>query len=513
METSFMALILRRRLPETVQYVLSILLGFLAGALVLLDLPLKWTVALFMMVGFVAILLIVGASKRLLLSVLVLLVPMHIGTGLPALLARPGHVGLSAAIDLQLIDVIVIALLMYHFTRLATHQAEIRLYPSTTVPALAWLVASALSAANARDMGLTLIQVAQMARLLLLYLVVANSIKDETDIKWLVWALLAGALFEGLLGIFQWVAGRPLGLSFLGEATKLFYGRPLGTIGHPNGYGAYLAATIPIGLVLLFSNVQGVHKAFAGIVLGVGILGLVFSHSRGGWLSFAAASIAVLVFALRRRRQDSHTAFVGAGAILLVLLLLMLSQRDLIAARLTSEQGQKSALSRITMAKGAIAMIQDYPMLGVGANNYPLLMPAYDPFDYARERQIVIVHDIYLLIAAETGLIGLAAFLWFLASLYIQTRRLIILAPNDTVWLAGVGAFSALTALTVHGIADYDVIANLTVFRLLWLFAAIVAGLSANRGQERVASDHSQLCESDTWHNIRRCSQVGSRGS
>ncbi len=507
-----MSAILARKLPNFVSYTVSVLMGFLIGAMILRSLPIAFIVA----IGFTAILLmlIVRDAERVLLFALALIIPFHIGAGLPAFLTRLDHIGPWQSLDVQLIDILVVSLLMCRLARLATHQTEIRLYPFTSVPALAWLVASALSAVNAREVDLTVMQIGQMAKLWLLYIVVANSIRDETDIKWLVRALLLGVLFQGLLGLYQTITGGPFGLSFLGEPSQLFHGRPLGTIGHPNGYGAYLSATVPLALTVLFLEGQTFYKAMAGAVLCVGVLGLVFSLSRGGWLGFLVASIAVLVFAIRRRRQNLHIAFVGAGSILLVLLSLIISQRDLITTRLTSEQGQESALSRITLAKGAMAMIQDYPMLGVGANNYALLMPKYDPFDYAIQRRIVIVHDIYLLIAAETGLVGLAAFLWFLASLFVQARRLISRAPNDTVWLAGVGAFSAFAALTVHGIADYDVLANITVFRLPWLFAAIVAGLSANLGQERVASDHSQLHENDTGRRFHDdLSQVGSRGS
>ena len=402
--------ILARKLPNLVSYTLPVLMGFLIGAVILLGLPLKSMIALVLAIGFIVILLVVRDAERVLLFTLFLIIPFHIGAGLPAFLTYSGPIAQWKSLDVQLIDILVVSLLMCRLARLATHQTEVRLYPFTTVPALAWLVASALSAVNAREVDLTMIQIGQMAKLFLLYIVVANSIEDETDIKWLVWALLVGALFEGLLGICQWVAGRPLGLSFLGEANQLFYGRPLGTIGHPNGYGAYLSATLPLALAMLFLEGRTLYKALVGVVLCVGVLGLVFSLSRGSWLSFVVASIAVLVFAIRRRRRNLHTVFVGAGSILLLLLLLMLSQRDLITARLTSSQANESALSRITMAKGAIAMIQDHPLLGVGANNYSLSMPEYDPFDFARERQIVIVHDIYLLVAAETGLIGLAAF-------------------------------------------------------------------------------------------------------
>ena len=484
------------RKRELIVIIVSIIVS-LIGAIVLAGLSLKWMIAVIVAIAFIMILLIVRDAERVLLFALTLIIPFHIGTGLPAFLVHFGHIGLSQALDVQFIDILVVSLLMCRLARLATQRAEIRLYPFTTVPALAWLVASALSAVNAKELDLTVMQIVQMAKLLLLYIVVANSIKDEADIKWLVQALLLGVLFQGLLGSYQWITGGPLGLSFLGEPSQLFYGRPSGTIGHPNGYGIFLSATLPVALALLFLEIRGLYKSLVGVVLCVGFLGLIFSLSRGAWLAFLVASIAVLVFAIRRRRRNLQIAVVGSGSILLVLLVLIFSQRDLITARLTSSQANESALGRIPLAQGAIAMIQDYPILGVGLNNYSLLMPKYDPIDFAKQGKIVIVHNIFLLIAAETGLVGLAAFLWFLASLFVQAKRLNSQAPNDIVWLAGVGAFAGFAALTVHGMVDYDLLANVTVFRVLWLFAAIVAGLSAYAGRERDASNHSLLYEND----------------
>jgi putative inorganic carbon (HCO3(-)) transporter len=490
-----MVLILRRRLSETFQYSLPILVGFLAGTLVLLDVPLKWTVALIMVVGFVTILLLVRASKRLLLFVLVLLVPVYMGIGLPAFLTRIGQVGLSVAIDLQLIDVIVMALLMYRLVRLATHQAEIRLYPFTTVPALAWLVASALSVANARDVGLAVVQIGHMGKLFLLYMAVASNVEDEGDFNWLMAALAVGVLFEGMLGSYQAITGKTLGLLSSGDNSQMLQmntdqgmvTRVYGTLGHPNSYAMYLSATVSFALALLFSRIRGLRKALGSVVLCVGVLGIILSLSRGGWLALVAVFLLVPIFAIRRRRQSLRTASAVGFVSLLVLLSLALGQRHLITTRLTSDD-HGAAYSRVTMAEGAIAIIQDYPLLGVGLNNYALLMPKYDSVSLAEVGRPMFVHNIFLLIAAETGLVGLAAFVWLLASVFVQAGRLASRAPNDTLWVAGVGVFSAYTALSLHGMVDYAMLSNMPVFRLFWLFAGVVAGLRTNAGHDPVGS-------------------------
>jgi O-antigen ligase len=55
-------------------------------------------------------------------------------------------------------------------------------------------------------------------------------------------------------------------------------------------------------------------------------------------------------------------------------------------------------------------MVQTHPWFGVGVNNYAEVMADYVPFFLTQERWIV--HNRYLLVASETGLVGLAVFLW-----------------------------------------------------------------------------------------------------
>lgn len=484
-----MSIIFARQRSNLIFYSLSILTGLLIGLLILFGLPLKWMIAIFLATCFIVIALIVQDVERVLLFSVALIIPFHIGTGLPPILTRWDHIGQWRSLDIQLIDILVLLLLLLGLLRSAVHQVKFQLYAFTTVPALAWLLAGILSAVNTTEVDLVAIQMGETAKFLLIYMVVANSIRDKTDVKWLLRALLLGALFQGLLGSYQGITGQSLGLSFLGEPAQLYFGRSLGTVGHPNSYAVYLATTLPVAFAILFLEVRVLYKVLSGLTLCAGALGLMFSLSRSGWLGFAVASIAVLAFAIHRKRQGQPIRFRGPISLLLILLLLALSQRVLIIDRLTSSQATASAFSRITMAEGAITMIQDYPITGVGANNYSLLMPKYDPFDFKRENQIVIVHNVYLLTAAETGLVGLATFLWFLISLFIQAVQIIRRTPNDVVWLAGVGAFSALAALVVHGIVEYDMLANVNVFGLFWLFAAIIASLGTYLKHGQVAND------------------------
>lgn len=464
-------------------FILSILVGLFIGTLILAGLSLKWIAAVAMMMSFILTLLVVHNVEKVLFVTIVFLIPFHIGSGLPAILDNLGHIGSARSLDIQLIDIFVTLLFL---TQLAS-RTKIRGFSAITIPALMWIVFSFLSALSAHDVNLVVMQAGQMVKLFILYIVIANTIRDENDVKWLVGALILGAAFQGLLGIYQAITGSAVGFSFLGEPSQLFHGRSQGTIGHPNGYGAYLSAIMPLMLSLLFIKIHVRLKTIAIVSLGLCGLGLLFCLSRGGWVSFMVASAAVLIFVFERYRPTLKT-IIGVSPTFVIFFLLLFSQRNVIAARLTSSQAMDSALSRISLAQGALAMLSDYPVVGVGLNNYSILMPKYDPFDFARENQIVIVHNVYLLVAAETGIVGLACFIWLLIALFIKARQIIRKAPNDITWLAGVGAFTAFTALAVHSITDYDVLANITVFRLLWLFSAVTASAYVRKAYAAVPS-------------------------
>ena len=53
-----------------------------------------------------------------------------------------------------------------------------------------WLLAGFLSLANAKDLQVSSIALITIAKLFALYLVVANSIRDTQDIKWIIGGLL-----------------------------------------------------------------------------------------------------------------------------------------------------------------------------------------------------------------------------------------------------------------------------------------------------------------------------------
>lgn len=105
-------------------------------------------------------------------------------------------------------------------------------------------------------------------------------------------------------------------------------------------------------------------------------------------------------------------------------------------------------VSRVDFWKAAIAMIKDYPVLGVGPQNYELMVSDYTGGLYGKKD----CHNTYLKIAAENGIVSIVLFLLMiiLSFKYLITGiKYAKLSNNDKMYyyqyaiLAGLSGFLA----------------------------------------------------------------------
>ncbi len=463
---------------KIIHFAMCLSVGVFGGGILLLDLPLKWKMVFLATLGITGLMLIARNPRRILTFTLALTIPTYLGKGL---IDRSGSFSLANGVAINLSDVLAVALLLIFVAKLAIRQAEVHLFPLSTTSALVWLLASSLSLFTARDTELAMFQLVNMSKLLLLYWIVANSVSHETDVSWVIAGLMLGMAFQALVGIYQGVTGQPVGLYILDETTTVkqqqmsegVVSRVQGTIGHPNSYAMYVTTVIPFALTVLFSRARALYKVLTGIAVGLGCLALVYSLSRGAWVSLLATVSIILALAVQRKRISPQAAVLIAVTCSLILLGITLHGPDIILSRLTSDD-QGSAHSRVTMAQTALAIIEDHPWLGVGLNNYTLVSPQYDTTTLVNQ---AVVHNAYLFIAAETGLVGLTAFLGLLATLLTQAWWVINRANDDTVWVASVGGFCAFIAMALHSTVDYGLFGSSQTIAQFWLLAGLSAAL------------------------------------
>lgn len=221
------------------------------------------------------------------------------------------------------------------------------------------------------------------------------------------------------------------------------------------------------------------------------LLALVLSGSRGVWAS--AIITAVLgILALRLLRASPLAA--GRGALKTAVLiffvfgsfffpasvLLGLSQRSerggqsflaLERARSITDLEESSNRSRLQIWQEALSAVGRAPLSGVGLGNFSLILGE----NITAARQGASAHNLYLDIAAETGIPGLAFFLLLVGVLVIEPLRK---TWRDGWLVSDPGILAALIGFTVYivwalGYSFFDVV--LFNDKVL-LFATVISG-------------------------------------
>lgn len=174
------------------------------------------------------------------------------------------------------------------------------------------------------------------------------------------------------------------------------HGRASGTFLQPNELAGYMLWVVPIGLAQVAAprwlRVIGLAGAAAGA------FGLVLSVSRAAIISLVLA----LVLFVRKFGRRATIAYVTIAV--LAMLLLATVFRDV--AHDPSENA-----SRLAVWAGALRVAQRFALTGVGPFGFHSVYPHYRlPQSSANE---VHAHDLPLQIVIEYGVIGLAAFAWF----------------------------------------------------------------------------------------------------
>jgi O-antigen ligase len=386
---------------------------------------------------------------------------------------------------------ILIALLLVAWMFNGTLWAELSTSlhrPTFLVPLLA-LLATVPSLLVAQDAYLVFVDLVRAAWVYMLFLYVAHRVRTRREVSGVVIALFTVALMQSAIALLQWQTGSTLGLAFLGEEEELRQRdlddggvpRPSGTVTHP----VFLAAlTAPIALIALSLSVtlQSMRqRALCLAFVGIALMPLVLSQTRSSLLGFFAAATVLCAAYLWSGRIRVQTAIAALGAAALVALALLERITAYIGDNFGTDQFSKEVDSRLELNGVALNIIHDVPIFGVGLNNYMNAMDKYNPTGVLFEGYPV--HNWYLLVWAETGIVGL---LGILATLAVLVHLALQLARSRDRLLAGIGAGVAATYLffIVEEAFGYSLRQEMPLL-LFWLLAGLsVACLRMDRGAQ-----------------------------
>jgi len=337
----------------------------------------------------------------------------------------------------------------------------------------------------------------------LLYALGCLAGRKAEDISLAVTGLLAGTAFEGLFVCLEVVLNGPA--------------RANGHHSEPNSAGAYLAWAMVAGLAIVIAHGRSgwLGRLSLGTV-GMCAMGLIFTLSRGNWLAAVAGSSFVTV--LRDRRV----------LILLVIALLThsfwlpqkaQSRLDETFGEVEAESSQvrnagdvadvqrvealqsllgvgggdpgsegarldSSSQVRLYVWLAALKMIQDHP-LGVGYGLFKFYLP-----DYSEVYRFRAAHNTYLLLAAETGILGLFVFLLLLGMMMLECWRAYRVCRDP--WLKGI-AIAAMASTISMGFSAffYNFFFNVAINGQQWLLIGLAMQLRRVDAEEVPIRGHA----------------------
>lgn len=317
---------------------------------------------------------------------------------------------------------------------------------------------------------------------MLAYLVVFTSaIRTREEFLTVLVAAAIAVMIQSMVVGATDVLGHKVGFSskVSGETMMAFTGgddgetitRATGTVGHVNQQAMFhVLFTIPLFGLFMVRN--WIWRAFIAVVLAGSFCAIILTFSRASWISLSLASIIILSIAWKRGRI-TRQGWMAICLGMLVAVVCIGAFSNKIVERITEGDNGASS-SRVRMALLAIDHATHHLITGVGPGNFIDARLAEYPVEWARDvwlprekdykpRDLAglelyeveldgqwyympgVVHNKFLLMAAELGLVGLGLFLWF--QWRILRQALSSLRTKDPVlwWigLALIGAFWA----------------------------------------------------------------------
>ncbi|MFA6570531.1 MAG: O-antigen ligase family protein [Bacteroidota bacterium] len=282
-------------------------------------------------------------------------------------------------------------------------------------------------------------------------------------------------VFQTILGGFQAVLGRPIGLISesvssgnpygytAAEDTDLF--RITGSFGHPNFLAAFLLIAIPY---LLLNPSASLVINF----LRIGSFALLFfTYSRVAWFIGVGYLLLYLYqnysgkFIKRIKSIKKSLVFLCGLLVVLILVFPFLITRIQTFSVAFDEFGSMGV--RFKLYEEALNLVVQYPVSGVGFNRSLEVYssnPATNLFTKITPSSFYRIHNTFLEMATEIGIPGFTVFILFLVSLFYHYR-------NNKNWISRA---SLIGLIGFIGISLLNPFFHTTQFRMFFLLVPII---------------------------------------
>jgi O-antigen ligase len=349
------------------------------------------------------------------------------------------------------------------------------------LPQLVYLAVVALSVLAAQVRLLAMFDLFLLLQAYALFFYIANRSRTIDDLVFIIRCLSIGLAIQGLIMI----GLRSLGEAAYGMSSDFMLvnfevqddGRTAGTLHSPVLAGSWLAMVWLVVLPLFLVERNSRMRLFHAGCLSIGLLGILFTQTRGAVLTIGVGTLLMGAAMLFRGWLPRWVIkFIALAVLLAVLPLVSIVQKRM----LQGDGGSAESRRHLTLI--AFETISRNPLWGYGSGNCHLAcLPVANTAEY-RSEWYYTIHCKYLLVWIENGIVGLLA---FLALLFNGIRHGLVswLRKHPVLSPLGLGFLAAVSGHMVHMLVD--VFNSRPQVQTLWLVLGIVALIYRQSTNER----------------------------
>lgn len=235
------------------------------------------------------------------------------------------------------------------------------------------------------------------------FFVLLHVMKEERDIRVIVWAGLGSACLLAALGLLGHVGGR----------------MRISSTYDPNDLAYIMNCFIPLAFYLARSG-GAFFRMCCYLMVGVMIVAVISTSSRGGFVGLVSI---LLVIMFKERRHKLRILLVSAFVGIVALSFAGPQYWDRMSTIFDeTDYNYQAGSGRIELWKRGVGMMIDNPLIGAGIGQYNVA----EGLQHEGERgwKWSVSHNSYLQIGVELGFPGLVVFLLMLAKSLVVLRRL-----------------------------------------------------------------------------------------
>ncbi len=335
---------------------------------------------------------------------------------------------------------------------------------------VALFVAGVLSRINVADTQLATFGLFEIVTLALIAVAAADQCTTRDGLNLVQRILAWTVVIQSLLIIVCFATGMQISLSHGAAGDEYGWaaeGRFAGTLNAPSVAGTTLVVGLLAALTRLYQPVGDRQRRWLYLQLGLGGFALLLTQTRTAWIGLIIGGGGILWAAVRRGELRAQRVLSLAG----VGLVALLAAWPFIAGRV-QENHVDDYETRKALVDIAVEMIKTHPFVGIGLNTATGQVRAYAA-QAGVKGWVFIVHNQFLLVWAETGLLGILAFVW-LFRIGLQAASRLKRSADPELRNAGLWLFWSFVMLIWA--LNMDNVSGTATYKLVFLLFGVAAG-------------------------------------